>query len=283
KRRLEVHAVEIVQPQLTVVQDPDGSLNLTKLFPASSTAPTEKPAAGGGLPFALRIDTLRIRDGQLTLDLPPLPGGPQVDGLQMQMSAQMEQQGLRAHIRQFVGRTSPAVIDLHTFQGALHMRDGVIQVEELRVQTGETLITAHGVLPGSAAPADFVLHMEPLALAEIGRVLANDLLREPLHLTLHAAGPPAALQVQGHLRTPAARVDLQAQLNTAAMPLQYEAQLGVTHVNLAALIGRAELQSDLNLQLSLQGAGVAPRELHSILQFEVQPSHLGTLLVRPSV
>src|SRR5215471_11174153 len=91
KRRLEVHAVEIVQPQLTVVQEPDGSLNLTKLFPASSTAPPEKPAAGGGLPFALRIDTLRLRDGQVTLDLPSLPGVHQVDGLQMQMSAQLDQ------------------------------------------------------------------------------------------------------------------------------------------------------------------------------------------------
>src|SRR5215831_10139750 len=165
RRRLEVYAVEIVQPQLTVVQEPDGSLNLTKLFPASSTAPSEKPAAGGGLPFALRVDTLRIRDGQVTLDLPSLPGVRQVDGLQMQMSAQMDPQGFRAHIQQFVARTSPAVIDLHTFQGALHMQDGVIQVEDLRVQTGETLITAHGVLPGSTAPADFVLHMQPLALA----------------------------------------------------------------------------------------------------------------------
>src|SRR5499426_2425587 len=51
KRRLEVHAVEIVQPQLTVVQDPDGSLNLTNLFFFNDTATTEKPAAGGGLPF----------------------------------------------------------------------------------------------------------------------------------------------------------------------------------------------------------------------------------------
>src|SRR5262249_23776643 len=61
KRRLEVHAVEIVQPQLTVVQDPDGSLNLTKLFPASSTAPTEKPAAGGGLPFPPATHPLATR------------------------------------------------------------------------------------------------------------------------------------------------------------------------------------------------------------------------------
>src|SRR5262249_36661533 len=61
KRRLEVHAVEIEQPQLTVVQAPDGSLNLTKLFPASNTPPTKNPPAGGGLPFPPATHPLATR------------------------------------------------------------------------------------------------------------------------------------------------------------------------------------------------------------------------------
>src|SRR5262249_50546416 len=79
--RLDGDVLEVAQPALTLIQKPDGSLNLSNLFPVSNPAPPEKPAAGGGLPFALRVDTLRIRDGQVTLDLPSLPGVRQVDGL----------------------------------------------------------------------------------------------------------------------------------------------------------------------------------------------------------
>ena len=69
-KRLKIQTIEVVQLQLTLAQEPDGSLNILNLL---SSAQPAKPAATGS-PFALEIDSLHIRDGELTLQLPALPG-----------------------------------------------------------------------------------------------------------------------------------------------------------------------------------------------------------------
>ncbi|MGE3541210.1 MAG: translocation/assembly module TamB domain-containing protein [Candidatus Tectimicrobiota bacterium] len=280
--RLDVHTVDIVRPQLHIAQEPDGSLNLLTLLPASSPPPQEPPASGSGLPFAVHLETLRIRDGQLTLDLPALPGVQQVDDLQALARVQLDQDGLHAALQQLSARTSPAAVDLSTGQGTVQIRGNTVHIGDLRLQTGATLITAHGTLPGGEGAADFTLHTQPLALAEIGRLLHKEALREPLHMTLQVSGPPEAMQVQGQVRSAAAEMDLQGQLHTAAQPWRYNVQFQVAHLDLQGLTGRADLQSDLNLQLHLQGEGVTLQELRSTLQIDVQASHLGPLVLRPS-
>src|SRR6266581_2515427 len=87
KKRLEVQTVEIVQPQVTLVQEPDGSFNITNLL-----SPDQPTTSEGGLPFALVIDNLHIRDGQLALRLPSLPGVQSLEGIQARLSAQMDQE-----------------------------------------------------------------------------------------------------------------------------------------------------------------------------------------------
>ena len=57
----------MVQLQLTLAQEPDGSLNILNLL---SSAQPANPAVTGS-PFALEIDSLHIRDGELTLQLLP--------------------------------------------------------------------------------------------------------------------------------------------------------------------------------------------------------------------
>lgn len=280
--RLEVQAVEISRPQITVVQQPDGRLNLNTLLPESPLPAAEPPPTSGGLPLAIRLHTLQIRDAQITLDLPSLPGVQQITGLQVRLSAQLDGAGLHAEIQQFTADTMPAEVHLRTLQGALHRQGGVTRVEGFRLQTDATLITAHGIVPGSGMPADFTLQVQPLALAEIGRLLHNELLRDPVQLTLTASGPPAALQVQAQLSTPAASLTMQGQVDTAALPPSYQAQLSVSHLDLAPLVGQADLQSDVNFTLNVQGQGLTPRDLRSSLHVDIQPSHLGPLLLRPS-
>ena len=46
-----------------------------------------------------------------------------------------------------------------------------------------------------------------------------------------------------------------------AMPLRYRAQLDIDHLDFTAFLNKPAWQSDLNLQVRLEGEGVAPREL----------------------
>ena len=78
RKRLKIQTIEVVQLQLTLAQEPDGSLNILDLL---SPAQPATPAAHGVL-LALEVDSLHIRDGELTLHFPALPGAQKLERLQ---------------------------------------------------------------------------------------------------------------------------------------------------------------------------------------------------------
>src|SRR5262249_17793255 len=239
----EIQTVEIVRPQVTLVQEPDGSFNITNLLsPVQPTSP-ETPSE---MPFALVIDDLHIRDGQLALRLPTLPGVQSLEGIQVRLSAQMDQEGLRAQVQQCTAHASPAAVQIRTLQGALQKLKGTVQIDHLRVQTEQTTIMANGVLPNGTQETHVTLQMQPLDLTEIGRLVHNTTLQGQVALDLQAGGPPEALQVRSQLSAATGRVTLQSQINMAATPLRYDGTVEITNLNLAEFKAQDTRQSDLN-------------------------------------
>src|SRR5262249_19582168 len=158
----EIQTLEIVQPQLTLVQEPDGSLNLLNLLSSGQpSAPTEE---GATLPIV--IENLYIRDGHLRLHLPTLPGGQQLEGLELRLTAPLDVAGVGLRVQQVTAHTSPADVDIRTLQGAVQIRGGVVQIDDLRLQTGQTSIMVNGALPGGAEATRLTLQMQPLDLTE---------------------------------------------------------------------------------------------------------------------
>jgi hypothetical protein len=170
---------------LTLVQEPDGSVNLGRLFGTAPADVEATPAAAGGLPFALVIDQAYIRDGQLTLRLPSLPGVRTVESLQVHLQGQIDQEGgVRATLHQLTMHAQPADVEIRTLRGGFQALADGIQVEDVRLQTASTLVTIHGALPGKRQRASLAGHLQPLDVAEIGRLLHNDTLHGELRLTL---------------------------------------------------------------------------------------------------
>jgi autotransporter translocation and assembly factor TamB len=102
------------------------------------------------------------------------------------------------------------------------------------------------------------------------------------HLTLAVQGPPEALSVHGQLRAESGRLDLHGQLNTRATPWRYSSSLELAHVNLAALLHQAPLQSDLNVQVHVEGEGLTPSTLRGEVRLDVQTSHVGSIALHSS-
>ena len=96
--RLTVHEIEIVQPRFTLTEEPDGALNISRALssaqPRKPDTPQE-PAAGFGLPVAIVVENLRLRDGEVALGLSALPGVRQVTGLQLRLQAQLDRRACR--------------------------------------------------------------------------------------------------------------------------------------------------------------------------------------------
>src|SRR5919198_3919263 len=277
-KRLQIQTIEVVQLQLTVAQEPDGSLNILDLL---SSAQPAKPAATESS-FALDVDSLQIRDGELTLQLPALPGAQKLERLQARLSAHQDKEKLRLQVQQLTAYASPANLEIHTLQGVVQKLGSVIQLEDIRLQTDQATLVANGVLPGGAQDASLTMHAQSQDLTEIGRLVQNDVLQGPADLGLQAEGPPEAVEIHGQLNSTSGRIALQGHLNAAATPPQYSGTLEVANLNLAALRQQEAWHSDLNLQLRLDGAGIAPQERHGTIQPEIRPSRLREIALRPS-
>src|SRR5262245_16262275 len=114
RRRLLVHTIDIIAPRVTILQETDGVLNISRvLSPAQPRSPAQT-SSGSGLPFGVVVEDVRLRDGEITLGLPALPGVHQVQGMQVRLQAQLDQQGMHAHVHELTARTIPAQVDLHT-------------------------------------------------------------------------------------------------------------------------------------------------------------------------
>ena len=284
--RLPVHEIDIIAPRLTIIQETDGVLNISRVFSPVQPRSPAKPSSSSGLPFGIVVEDLHLRDGEITLGLPALPGVQQVKGVQVRLQAQMDQQGMQARLQECTASTRPAQVDLYTLQGAFQKVGGVMRVDGLRLEMGHTVLTADGVLPNAQQPANFALQIDPLDMAEIGRLLQNDALHSGLRLRMTAEGPPEALVASAQLSSMGAddvgTVALRGEANMLAMPLNYRAQVDIDHVDVTTFLNKPAWQSDVNLQARLEGEGLAPRELRSAVHVEIHPSHLGDIKLHPS-
>ena len=284
-KRLVVQYVHFVHPQATLVQDPEGQWNLSHvLSPASPTGPPSAPerAAGGGFPLALVVEDVQIHDGHVALHTAALPGVQHLTGLQAHLQGQIDGHEFRFQMHQLSVRATPAEVLLQTAQGTLEGNAATVRFTDLRLQTVQTLMTADGTLPGGSQPASLVLQLQPFDMTELGRMLQREDMAGPVHLTLTAQGPPEALAVRGQFSVEGGRLDLHGQLDTRATPWRYRSSLELTHVNLATLLHQAPLQSDLNLQVHLEGEGLTAETLRGEVRLDVQTSHLGSIALYPS-
>ncbi len=288
KKRLTIREIAIVRPQLAVVQEADGRLNIGHLLsPSRPVRPAEpkEPSSGFGLPMAVALERLQVQDGQFDLRLPSLPGVQHIEGLQVGLTARADQEGIRAELQQLTARATPADVNLQT-KGSFQLRAGVMQIDGLRLQLGHTLLTIAGVLPGSQQSANLELQLQPLDVTEIGRLLQDHALHGQLRFILKAEGPPEALVIHGQLnpigKGEQASIDLRGEVNTVATPPRYRSTLDIDKLDLAAWVERAALQSDINLHVRVEGEGLSPQELRSQVQMEIRPSHLGNIALRPS-
>ena len=284
-KRLVVQYVHFVHPRATLIQDPTGQWNLSRVLspvsPASSP-PAPERAVGGGWPITLIVEDVQIQDGQVALQTAALPGVQHLTGLQAHLQGQVGGSEFRFQVHQLSVRATPAEVVLQTAQGSLEGNAAAVRLTDLRLQTAQTLMTADGILPGSSQPASLTLQLQPFDMAELGRVLQREDMAGPVHLALTAQGPPEALDIRGQLSAEDSRLALYGQLNTGVTPWRHRSSLELTHVNLATLLHQAPLQSDLNLQAHIEGEGLTPGTLRGEARLDVQTSHLGNIAIYPS-
>ncbi|ETX09141.1 MAG: hypothetical protein ETSY2_01250 [Candidatus Entotheonella gemina] len=287
KRKLPVHEIAIVQPQVKVVQEADGSNNLSRLAPPSDAPPPEDESSGFVMPLDIELTALAIENGRAELQLPALPGVKTVKDLNLRLRGEVSKARYQIELQQFIAKTLPADVNLNKLQVALEQIGSDIRIRDFQLDTDASHITIKGTLPwGNVAertrPADLAISIEPFDMADVGRLLADETLTGLLQARITAEGPPQALNVSGNIRAEGGEVALNGKLNIAADEPDYQATVDITKLNIAALIHREALESDLNVHLTVNGSGIALAELQGEAQVQIKPSTFGDMVLNPS-
>src|SRR5262245_30347160 len=112
-QRLVVQYVHFVHPQATLVQDPEGQWNLSRVLSPGSPARhphRPEPATGRGLPIAHVVEHVQIQDGHIDLDTEALPGVHHLIRLQAHLQGQVDGRESRFQMHQLRVRTTPAEV-----------------------------------------------------------------------------------------------------------------------------------------------------------------------------
>ncbi len=137
-----------------------------------------------------------------------------------------------------------------------------------------------------AAPPDasrLTLALHPLDVAEIGRILGNPSWQGELEGTITTTQADSALNVMGRLAAgERGTLVLDAALNPKCQPPRYQGSLTVSEVDLAALVNKPGLASDINLRLEVAGEGFEHARRSGRLRVAIERSHVGDIAIEPS-
>ena len=189
---------------------------------------------------------------------------------------------MRGVLHQLTVRAQPADVEIRSLRGGFEAVAAGMRITDLRLHTANTLVTINGALPGRQQVASLDVQVQPLDMTEIGRLLQNDTFHGALRLALQAEGPADALVMRSQLHLGDGELQVQGQVNTVATPPRYTGTLALRQLDLAAIVGRVALQSDVNLHGRVEAEGLDLNDLRGQITLEIQPSHVGDIVLRPS-
>jgi autotransporter translocation and assembly factor TamB len=283
KKGLRFSAIEIIRPKLRLVQAADGRLNLSRLLaPELAEKPAEEPFEYHGPPVAILLDRVTLQDGRIDLELPFLPGVRIIENIFVDIQGEVNQQGLRFELQRFTADTQPANVALKTLRGTFQMAPGKMEIVDLLLATNHSQITLDGTLPARASTASLVAEISPVDVIEIGRLLGDDSLHGVLRAKFTAEGPAEALRLQTQLMVDKGRIDFTGHVNALSTPVRYRTTLDITHLDMADVVKREVLRSDINMHLKLTGEGSTLADFKGALRWHLDASRVGEIILNPS-
>jgi autotransporter translocation and assembly factor TamB len=279
--RVRIQELVITRPQLRLAWDAQGHSNLLSVLPPAP-AQAESPSPDPEAAIPLILELVKVRQGMVDLTHPALPGVRQVDAIAMEFSGETGEDGLHLRWQHGSAQTMPAEVNLEALQGALLVSAKGVQLEPWRLKTGTSQIALKGTLAADAHPTRLQLELVPLNMGEIGRLLGEQTLQGEVRGVLQAAGPTEALEFDGRLSAGSGEMLLSGALDTQGPLPAYQGSLQLSKFDLAELISRDALRSDLNVKLQMQAKGLSPRELDGDLELLIGPSQIGDVTIKPS-
>jgi len=205
---LPIHSLRIASPRLDVRVDGEGVNDFTRLFGASEETSDAPGEPFGGLPVAIDLETLELRDGALAWRTPD--GAWALEGMNLTLSAEGEGRVIEIpDLLLQAGLTEPAVMPLTLSGGAAYV-EGDVALEKLALKVGESRLGVGGRVGAvEVDPAmDLKIVLPALETDDLEALFGDLGLSGALGAELSLTGPLSELSLGGHLDIPEGRVDV---------------------------------------------------------------------------
>ena len=279
--RLQIHELIIRRPQLWLVWNEQGQLNLADVFsPASSDH--QVVAAEVDARMSMVLEHVAVRNGSIAMLFPSLPGARNIDALSLDLSGELGENGLKLELSHGTAQVKPAGVTVETLQGALSIAAGHVQFGTWLLKSDASEIRLNGEIPGGSHPASLQLDLAPLDVGEIGRMLGEEALQGEIRGSVQAAGLAGALELDGRFSTGVSEVLISGVRKTQGNVPNYQGTVQLLRLDLSELVARDTLRSDINAKLQWQGMGLSQQNPVNELELVIGASRIGDVVIQPS-
>lgn len=92
--RLHIALVEVVKPQVTLIEEPDGRLNLERVLSLEPEPSEETPSS-----LTVTLNKLVVNHGHVSLRLPAVPGTQAIEDIMLELQGQFGPQGFQLDLQ----------------------------------------------------------------------------------------------------------------------------------------------------------------------------------------
>ncbi|MBI4639075.1 MAG: translocation/assembly module TamB domain-containing protein [Candidatus Tectomicrobia bacterium] len=287
KLRLTIEQILLESPRVALQQLPDSSWNVAHLVKGGEE---KKPAESteswytSFLPEVV-LQEFHIREGEVNFTFLEPAHDPRrtFQHLNVRASGQLlrKSQEFRIEELRFTSTTLPF---------ALEQIQVFMTVKEKGLSLSLFLVrTTHSKVEGTLTMDDLTQPMAQgkltvdLNLSEINSLVPGLSLQGRLNNVLQASGPLNALQIENRLEIGSGRLELTGTLNLAEITPGYDLTFRVKNVNLQEIIPNENLHSDMNIELDVQGRGIALADVRGVFRLAILPSSMGEISIAESL
>jgi translocation and assembly module TamB len=250
---IHIGQIDIVEPQLSLIQDEDKTWNLAKLVKKGDGP--EQPRA-----VTISLHNINIKDGKLHARMADGKEA-RVTALSGDLDIDLLPSGAEVNLNKLAFALSSAGVPNSAWSTALSLKHSgetsSLNVKQLNVATAQSRVNLSGTIDDLASPtADLTIDLTNLSAKDLKVLLAALPLQEDISGKIRATGPLSALQVAANLAAPSGRIVATTLADLKKDKPQLQGRLEIKEFVVDRVLALPGVKGNINAQVAFKGGSL---------------------------
>lgn len=282
-KKFKVQQIILKKPELFLAQSDSAGWNVSTLFKSYQT---DSQAVSSQFDWEISAPFVQISQGLIEIHAQPSPTWrwpERVRDLNVKLAFYHQPHQMKLTLENLTFATQNPDLVVKTIRSKFNLAGENFQVQDLQLQTESSNLSSHLNVKNFKNPElEVALKGQPLSLSEIRRAVPVLKLFGAPRFDLQARGPLNDLEILGNLWIDSGQIQFRGRLQVKEEPFGYELQGETSGLNVAAITGQPDWQSDLNLRFQVSGTGLDWGEIFSRVVVDVDSSRVREKQIQPS-